>query len=286
MRAWYPETVKGAGLGVFAFVLVSSSFPTHLALASSGPYFSMTLIAPTTDPARRQWAAIIQNSFEEANIDAKLIYTNFQTMIGLLFACSNGCPANDFAHGGWDATFVGNGATTALPDFGTQNAVFYRNEGLGDVPPNGGNYYFFRNGTFNSLADDYNSNFNINQWLADARKMVLVAAQERPGLIILYPAIIFAFSASLKPWGTTDATTISTAGLDWHHWNTGSMTSINVAAPPWSTNSLPTEAQFPNSNYERLLFGSTSAVLEEADSRGTGIYFNALAKNITSSPRP
>jgi hypothetical protein len=165
------DTLKGVVLGLFAFVLVSSSMPlsTVTVHAATTPYFTMTLIAPTSNPLRRQWAAIIQNSYVSANIDAKLIYVSFSQMLGILLGCANGCPAKTFAQGGWDATFVGNGGGTSLPDFGTQNVAFYRNEGPGDVPPNGQNYYFFKNATFNSLADDYNTNFNVQQRLADAQ---------------------------------------------------------------------------------------------------------------------
>lgn len=80
------DTLKGALLGFFAFVLISSSMPlsTVTVHAATGPYFTMTLIAPTSNPQRRQWAAIIQNSYETANIDAKLIYVSFSQMLSIL----------------------------------------------------------------------------------------------------------------------------------------------------------------------------------------------------------
>jgi hypothetical protein len=154
MRSWYSNDIaKGAMLGVMAFVLISSSLPLATVTAAAAPYFTMTLIAPTSNPQRRQWAAIIQNSLETANIDAKLIYVSFTVDLGILFGCSNGCPAKDFAHGGWDAAFVGNSPTTSLPDFGTQSVTGYKNEGVGDVPPIGGNEYFWKNATYNALVD-------------------------------------------------------------------------------------------------------------------------------------
>ena len=288
------DTLKGAVLGLFAFVLISSSMPlsTVTVHAATGPYFTMTLIAPTSNPQRRQWAAIIQNSYESANIDAKLIYVSFSQMLSILLGCANGCPAKTFANGGWDATFVGNGGGTSLPDFGTQNVAFYRNEGPGDVPPNGQNYYFFKNATFNSLADDYNTNFNVAARLTDAQKMVAIASQERPGIIIEYPLNVYAYSSVFKPWnivstGTgpsaTAPLTSSAEGLDYQHWNTGSVSAINVAVTGNldNFNQLPTAAQ--NSIYDRYIWGSISDPLEQVDARGVGIYFNALATSITPS---
>ncbi len=288
------DTLKGVALGMFAFILVSSSMPlsTVTVHAATTPYFSMTLIAPTSNPQRRQWAAIIQNSYVSANIDAKLIYVSFSQMLGILLGCANGCPAKTFAQGGWDATFVGNGGGTSLPDFGTQNVAFYRNEGPGDVPPNGQNYYFFKNATFNSLADDYNTNFNVPQRLADAQKMVAIAAQERPGIIIEYPLNVYAYASTFKPWdvsasGTGPSAaapiTSSAEGIDYAHWNTGSTTAINVAVTGNidNVNQLPTAAQ--NSLYDRYIWGSIDDSLEQVDARAVGIYFNGIANSITSS---
>ena len=288
------DTLKGVVLGLFAFVLVSSAMPlsTVTVHAATTPYFSMTLIAPTSNPLRRQWAAIIQNSYVSGNIDAKLIYESFSQMLAILLGCANGCPAKTFASGGWDATFVGNGGGTSLPDFGTQNVAFYRNEGPGDVPPNGQNYYFFKNATFNSLADDYNTNFNVAARLADAQKMVAIAAQERPGVIIYYPLQAYAYSSGFKPWGVnatgngpsaTAPITSSTAGIDYAHWNTGSASAINVAVTGNidNINQLPTAAQ--NSIYDRYIWGPIADSTEQADARGVGVYLNALATSITSS---
>src|SRR6267143_2178144 len=288
------DTLKGVLLGMFAFVLVSSSMPlsTVSVHAATSPYFSMTLIAPTSNPQRRQWAAIIQNSYVSSNIDAKLIYVAFSQWLGIVLGCANGCPAKTFANGGWDAGFLGNGGGTSLPDFGTQNVAFYRNEGPGDIPPNGQNYYFFKNATFNSLADDYNTNFNVQARLADAQKMVAIAAQERPGIIIEYPLQSYAYASAFKPWGVnasgsgpsaTAPITSSAEGIDYSHWNTGLQTSINVAVTGNidNINQLPTAAQ--NSLYDRFIWGPIADPLEQVDARAVGVYFNGIANSITSS---
>src|SRR2546428_9015653 len=107
----------------------------------------MTLLVPTSNPLRIQWANIIANSFQSVNIDARLVYVSFPQLLGILLGCTNGCPAKSFSQGGWDAGFVGMSGQTVLPDFGTQNVVVYRNEGPSDIPPIGGNYYFWKKAT-------------------------------------------------------------------------------------------------------------------------------------------
>ena len=282
---FFSDTAKGVTLGLLTFMLTFSSIPIPVATAASQPLFSMTLEAPTNNPTRRQIASIIQNSFSSAGISTNLIFVSFTQLLAFLLGCSNGCPAKSFSQGGWDAGFVGNGGGTVLPDFGTQNVMFYKNEGANDIPPVGSNYYFWKNTTFNQLADQYGSTFDKTVALGIAQKMVQIAAQERPGIITYYPVNVYAYSPSFKPWGTANAVTSTTVGLDWQHWKTPADAAINVGStgPLDAVNSLPTAAQ--NSFYDRLIYGSIQAGTgtEEADSRGAGVYFNALATSITSS---
>jgi ABC-type transport system substrate-binding protein len=273
-----------------------------VAKAASAPYFSLTLVAPTSNPVRRQWAQIIQNSFVSAGIQANLVYESFAQWLGILLGnstCGKGgapaplpiegagaqnCPMPSFANGGWDAGFVGNGGGTTLPDYGTQNVVLYRGDNAGDFPPNGANYYWWYNATYNSLAKDYGSNFNPQARLSDAQQMVKIVADQRPGVIIDYPLEIYGWNPAFKPWGTSNAITSTTAGLDWQHWQTGTVTTINAAVTGGldAVNPLPNPAQ--NSFYDRYLYGPPgSAFLEEADARGTGVYYLSLANHIAIS---
>jgi ABC-type transport system substrate-binding protein len=288
-------------LGLFAFILVFSVVPMPIAKAASAPYFSMTLIAPTSNPVRRQWAQIIQNSFISADIQANLVYMSFGQWLGLLLSnstCGKGgapaalpvegagaqnCPMPSFANGGWDAGFVGNGGGTVLPDFGTQNVVLYRGASANDFPPNGSNYYWWYNSTYNSLAADYGTNFNAQARLSDAQQMVKIVADQRPGVIIDYPLEVYAWNPAFKPWGTSSAITSTTAGLDWQHYATGSITTINAAVTGGldSVNPLPNPAQ--NSFYDRYLYGIPFAPAEEPDARGSGVYFDAAASSVSVS---
>jgi len=297
----YDDTAKGIMLGLFAFILVFSVMPVPIAKAASAPYFSITLIAPTSNPVRRQWAQIIQNSFTSAGIQANLVYMAFGQWLNLLLgnttcgapgapaplavegAGAQNCPALSFAKGGWDAGFVGEGGGTVLPDFGTQNVVLYRGAAADDFPPTGSNWYWWYNSTYNSLAADYGSNFNATQRLADAQQMVKIVADQRPGVIIDYPLEVYAWNPSIKPWGSADIITSTTAGQDFQHWATGSITTVNAAVTGTldTVNPLPNPAQ--NSFYDRYLYGTTYDQAEEADARGAGIYFDAAASKVVTS---
>src|SRR2546426_12038473 len=286
--SYFNDTAKGVTLGLIAFLFVLSAFPIQTVKAATGngrPYFSITMEAPSTNPQRRQWAAIIQNSWSNAGIGANLIYvSSFGILTGLVLGCGGGCPPKSFADGGFDAFFVGAGGGTALPDFGTQNVLFYRGEKPSVSPPIGSNWYWWKNDTYNQLADTYSVTFDAAARLKIAQKMVAIVAQERPGLVIDYPASVYGFDPSFKGWGTggsTKALTATTAERDWQHWSAG--TTINVAETGDidNMNVLRTSAQ--NSLYDVNVWQNIQAFTEEPDGRAVAVYFNSVASQINSS---
>ena len=254
-------TAQGVILGVIAFVLVSSSMPlAATAATSSGPLFSMTLIAPTSNPVRRQWASIITTSLDSINIGANLVFVNFDVLLADFFNCPAGCPPPTYANGGWDAGFVGFGGGTPLPDFGTQNVVVYRDTGAGDVPPIGSNYYFFDNATYNQLSTQYSQTFDQASRIPILQHMLAIVEQQRPTMILFYPTSVYAWASDLQSWGSGNAIDATTANSDYTHWTcTSGCTTLNIGETGdiGAINSFPTGAQ--NSYYSAYLFYPVTA---------------------------
>ncbi|MDA4124619.1 MAG: ABC transporter substrate-binding protein [Thaumarchaeota archaeon] len=243
----------------------------------------MTLVAPTSNPARRQWAAIIQNNLRSLGIDARLIYTSFGTMSGLSFGCSASNCGKTYDNGGFDAVFVGFGGGTPLPDFGTQNVVDYRSLNNADLSPIGANFEQYRNATFNALASQYNAEFNAAARVPIAQKMVAIVAQDRPTLPIYYPVDTYGVANYINPWGNNNSECSCTVTHDFQHWKlTGGHTAINVGETGdiSSVNQWVTAAA--NTFYDAYLYNTQTVPLEELDGR-TLAYFNSLATSITGS---
>ncbi|MBI3840583.1 MAG: hypothetical protein HY297_01270 [Thaumarchaeota archaeon] len=252
------------------------------AVTSSGAFFTATVVAPTSNPLRRQWAAIVTNNLKQLNIDARLIYVSFGVMSGLTFGCSADNCGKTYDQGGFDIHFVGYGGGTPLPDFGTQNQVTYRSLTPADYAPTGGNYYFYHNDTFNQLAVDYNNEFNATARIPIAQQMVRIVAQDKPDMPIFYGVDIYGIKNYLNPWGSNQAEGATTANRDFAHWSVSSGTEINIA----ETGDINSVNQWvnpaANTYYDAYLYNPTAASLEEVDARTLG-YFNALATSITSS---
>jgi len=292
-RSTLNGTAQGILLGVLAFVLVSSSLPLTAVAASSssgGPLFSMVLIAPTSNPTRRQWAAIIASSLDSINIGASLVYVSFTVLGNDLFACSAGCPTPDYASGGFDAAFIGWGGGTPLPDFGTGNVVNYLDSGPGSVPPLGYNYMFFDNSTYNNLAAQYDQTFSQAARVSILQQMVSIAAQQRPSMVLFYPVNVYAWASNLQSWGSSNMIDSETATGDYSHWKiSGGGTTLNIAETGdiSAVNAIPTAAQA--SVYDSYLGGGAGADGSQLQACGqcvdprTTTYYNNTVTSITSS---
>ncbi|MDV3293540.1 MAG: ABC transporter substrate-binding protein [Nitrososphaerales archaeon] len=277
------ETATGAVLAFIGFMLIFSAFPAPVAAQGTSTLFSITVVAPTSNPLRRQWAAIIVNNYQSVGIDAKLIYVSFGTMASLSFACSASNCGKLYSQGGFDEIFVGFGGGTPLPDFGTQNVVTYRSATPADLAPIGGNFNFYKNSTYNALALQYSSDFNATDRSVLAQKMVRIVGQDRPDLVIYYPVDTYGLANYISPWGNKNPESSATNTNDFQHWQlTGGQTVLNIAQTGdfQSVNQIDTAAS--NIYYATYLYHPVSAALEELDGRSLN-YFNALATSITSS---
>jgi ABC-type transport system substrate-binding protein len=273
--SYLEDAAKGIAIGTLVFIFVFSALPVqsvHAQAANGKPYFTITLSAPSTNPVRRQWAAIIQNSFSNAGIAANLVYVaSFTILSETIFGATSA--GKLYSQGGYDAFFVGAGGGTALPDFGTQNVNYYRNAYPTDFPPSGNDWFWWKNQTYDDLALKYNNDFNGTDRLIIAKHMVQILAQERPGMTILYPSAIYAYAPSLDGWntgGVEHALTATTAERDFVHWS--GATTINMAETGQvdNVNILPNSVQ--NTMYSQNLAGNLAEGTQEPDGRGVATY--------------
>jgi ABC-type transport system substrate-binding protein len=291
--SYLEDAAKGITIGALVFIFVFSALPVqsvHAATSNGRPYFTITLEAPSTNPVRRQWAAIIQNSFSNAGIQANLVYVaSFTILSETIFGADSA--GKLYSQGGYDAFFVGAGGGTALPDFGTESVNYYRNAYPSDFPPAGNDWFWWRNSTYNALALKYNNDFNGTDRLSIAKQMIQILAQERPGMTILYPSSIYAYSPALNGWntgGSAHSLTATTAERDFDHWS--GVTAVNLAETGQvdNVNILPNTVQ--NTLYSQNLAGNLGEPTQEPDGRGVATYScsapdpcTGIAKSITTS---
>src|SRR2546428_5382820 len=100
------NATAGATAAFLLFILVFPAIPVHAASTSS--LFHVNLLAPTSNPTRRQYSAIVANSWESVGIDVNLIYVPFTVLSSRLFPVA--CPCTpSYDNGGFDIAFIGHG---------------------------------------------------------------------------------------------------------------------------------------------------------------------------------
>jgi ABC-type oligopeptide transport system substrate-binding subunit len=239
----------------------------------------MTLVAPTTSPFRRQWAALVTDNLRQINIDARLVYVSFGTMAALAFSCTNNC-GKTYDQGGFDAVFVGFGGGPDVFDW-TGN-VLYESSASNDYSPRGGNFFFYHNDTYNQLNAQYFNEFNASARVAIAQQMVRIVAQDRPDMPLFYPVDIFGVSNHINQWNGKAVETESTVTRDFQHWGVSQGGSINVAEQGGISSVDQWVTSASNTRFDGYLYNPTVSTLEELDAR-TLQFSKALARSITYS---
>jgi ABC-type transport system substrate-binding protein len=263
----------GALLGLLAFILVFPAIPVQ-AQTSTSPLFSMTLLAPTTNPVRRQYSAIVANSFENAGISVNLVYVSFTVLISRLFPSS--CPCTPlYNQGGFDLAFIGHGGGAPVPDF--RILTGYHSE----VGPPQNNYAVYKNTTVDSLIDQYQSTFDLTARNQLGQQIIRMVYQDEPYAVIYYPADIYGFKSYIQPWKQNKIYTTSELP-DYEHWviQQGNTVNLAVTGDLDSVNYLPSSAS--NTIYDLWMYGDVLSGLKYLNPLNLQFY-NALATNVTHS---
>jgi ABC-type transport system substrate-binding protein len=132
------------------------------------PYFKMTLVSPTTNVARTQWASLISRSFQNIGIDVELKWWNWNIIMPRIYLDPIS-PGFNYEHGGVDAWFVGMNANPD-PDYSTEyfrsqfspagdNAFWIENDDVEDI--------INRSLTEVDLADRLTALSEFQQWFYD-----------------------------------------------------------------------------------------------------------------------
>jgi ABC-type transport system substrate-binding protein len=238
----------------------------------------MTLLAPTSNPVRRQYASIISNSFQQAGIGVNLVYVSFSVLIAHLFPSS--CPCGQsYANGGFDGAFIGWGGGAPIPDF---RAVTHFHT---ETPPPTSNFANYSNSTVDAMIDQYQSSTNAATRTTLGQQIISIFQNEAVYDVIYYPADIYAFKSYITTWGQPAATAKYTESniADFEHWTLSQGNTANIAVTGTLNDFNPLPSSTSNSIYNNWVFGDLNVAQQVFDPR-CGCYDNALANKISVSP--
>ena len=171
------KAFEGITLGFLVFLLLYSSFITVPATkaAEQSPLFSITLLAPTSNPVRRQHAALIANALQSVGVDARVVYVTFTDLIARLFVDDPSTLGKSFVNGGWDIGFIGWGFTSPVPDIKSQ---YYGSKEA--FPPTGNNYALYNSSEANALLNKIYTTLDSTTQLNLFKKLSLLINKDKP----------------------------------------------------------------------------------------------------------
>jgi ABC-type transport system substrate-binding protein len=273
----FKEVMKGVSLGLLIVLMLFSSLLTVPATnaAQTSPLFSITLICSTTNPVRRQHAALIANAMQSVGIDARVVYMAFADLIGRLFP-DKSMIGKTFADGGYDIGFLGYGMTSPIPDI--KNQYYGSKEAF---PPDGNNYALYNTTEANTLLNQIYSQLDPVKQLDLFKKFSLVINRDKPYENIYLTLDVIARKPEIKLFGDSQVFSSMCSYFNDIQYMSG-VTSLTFAeAGNWQSLAPWTNTQ-SNSFYSLFVYGATQGGLQLVDPRTNTMYLNE-AQSITPS---
>ncbi|MHA1874350.1 MAG: ABC transporter substrate-binding protein [Candidatus Heimdallarchaeaceae archaeon] len=188
---------KKAFLGIaLIFVVSASMIPASAAEGDIIPAFYINLLSPNTNPARNQWAALMENQLPKIGIG---IAFHESTGWGNIMPRTWSYPVGEdgkfdyiptYEDGGYDILFVGwswglDWDPTGLYD-------------TGSIVPAGDNMYQYSNPTYDTKLVEYTSELDDTARIAKAKELQAILYDDLPSITLIYPREVFGFAKTLS----------------------------------------------------------------------------------------
>jgi len=240
------------------------------------PLFSITLLAPTTNPVRRQHAALIAYALQSIGINARVVYVTFTDLVGRLFPEDPAKIGATFENGGYDIGFIGWGFTAPVPDIKSQY--------LGTpeaFPPTGNNYALYNSSEANALLEEIYTTLDSTVQLELFKQLSVVLFRDKPYMQVFVTSDVVARNPYIKIYGDANMfNTMSTPFNDLQYMS--GVTSYTFAEAGDWTSLAPWANVDSNSFYALFVYGITQGGLQLVDTRSSTMFKNE-AEKITAS---
>jgi ABC-type transport system substrate-binding protein len=175
-------------------VLMPTGMTVHASTCAGGlnPNLRITLLVPSSNPARIAWAAIVQNSLQCLGMDVASSQVPFSPNIydrALTPSISN--VGKTYDQGGFDILFVGYNLLIDPDPYS-----LYHSSQFSCTPavcPNGQNYYLWNSTQNDQLTNLIKTTLDRNTRLDYVKQWQVLASNELPSIPIFYTKEIVAF---------------------------------------------------------------------------------------------
>jgi len=271
------KAFSGIALGMLTFLLFFSFFVASIPVAQAAePLFSITLLAPTTNPVRRQHAALLANALQSVGVNARVVYVTFTDLQNRLFPANVTMVGKTFDQGGYDMGFIGWGFTAPVPDIKSQY--------LGSAeafPPTGNNYALYNSSEANALLQQIYTTSDSTLQLNLFKQLSVVLNKDKPYMPVYITSDIVARNPAIKIYGDKGVFSTMATPFNDLQYMSGVTTYTFAEAGAWPS-LAPWQTTQSNSFYCLFVYGVTQGGLQLVDSR-TNTMFKVEAEKITAT---
>ncbi|UJG42306.1 MAG: ABC transporter substrate-binding protein [Candidatus Heimdallarchaeum endolithica] len=219
---------KKAFLGIaLIFVVSASMIPASAAEGDIIPAFYINLLSPNTNPARNQWAALMENQLPKIGIG---IAFHESTGWGNIMPRTWSYPVGEegkfdyiptYEDGGYDILFVGWSWGLDWDPTGLYDTA--------SIVPAGDNMYQYSNPTYDAKLVEYTSELDDTARIAKAKELQAILYDDLPSITLIYPREVFGFAKTLSGIDTLLLGTSAQRPENWR--TTESDSTITYALP-------------------------------------------------------
>jgi len=181
--------------------------------ANPEPFFTISVLAPNTNPARNQWATFMVEQLPKIGIGIDVFdHTGWAQISPRTWGYSGPFPVPTYAEGGFDALFMGWGWGLDV-DF----------KGLFDTPsqpPNGDNFYQYSRPEMDWAIGNYSQSFVLADRIQYVHDIQVLLYEDVPQATIVYPQDVFPHTTSLVS-ASWSPLLWDTSYQDMAYWDTG-----------------------------------------------------------------
>ena len=171
---------------IFCLLLLLSTFslPAIMFVQSQEPLFQITLIVPGPNPSRKAWAEVVENSLDNAGIDADRIELDWGTVYDRVLEPNASTVGLVYDDGGYDALFVGYALGIDPNPFDMYDSA---------LTPPGQNYYLWNNPENDRLGRLIKETVDEPTRLEYVKQWQQLTLNEQPSATILYTQEVVAY---------------------------------------------------------------------------------------------
>ncbi len=160
--------------------------------ANPAPFFTLSVLAPNTNPARNQWATLMVEQLPKIGIGVDVFdHTGWAQISPRTWGHPGPYPIPSYAEGGFDILFVGWGWGLDIDMKGLFDTP--------SMPPDGDNFYQYSVPEMDWAIGNYSQSFVLADRIQYAHDIQALLYEDVPQATITYPLDVFPHSTALDP---------------------------------------------------------------------------------------